>query len=284
VYQLLGTSGFYANDIDSAEKYLAAGLDIYKRNEARPVDLYPRAFTSHFLGLIAKNWLKEGRSIDATLIEARGHLEEAAEQLKEKPGEFLTPVTLAEVQGYIEADRPIASQRLAEHAEALRLLRESKPSGLDENQQAIYGRVFMYSGNLKQLSGDLEGARRDFAFAVAEGAGPFAVLSQAATETGQERHMHFLDGLQALESSEAFKKPEITGRGVALAWATIASHETKDEVRSARYLKDLTMLQVEARSAGGRQPLFFSPISKTLCLFEKLKEETVGFVSSAVTS
>jgi len=279
VYQLLGVSAFYANDIDTAERYLKRAQEIYKGNAARPEDVFPRAFASYFLGLISKNWLRESRYLEDELKEARQSLEEAAQTLKDdKAGEFLIPVTLAEVLSYSPTNQQQASDLLVERITEWEKVQKS----LDENQTTLLGRACLLKGNLEYLAGRWQPALTWFQKAEQYiPSSPFPRLSIAhATPRSQQqqRKNDFERGLTVLEASDGLSKPELTGRAIVLAWAVIASHELQDIEKQDKYLKKLDELQTEVRSAGGRQPLFFCPLTKTLCTFAQIRQNLSDYI------
>jgi tetratricopeptide (TPR) repeat protein len=282
VLQLLGVSAFYANDIEWAERHLQRAKQIYRQNEAREQDLFPNAFCSHFLGLIAKNWLREGRFIEATLVEAKTHLQDAMALIGNREGEFLTPLTMAEVLSYSDVDqeaaRVLLDKKLNE-LEALKLV----PDGLNDNQNRLLGRAYLMRGNLAFVGGRLEEAlawyRKADSHRENDYAAQLSIALAIARSEAAARKEQFERGLRTLETSDAIGKREVSTRAIALAWAIIATCETGEPAKRIRHLKALDALKSEIRSAGGRQPLFFCPATKSLCTFDRLKQNLVVFVS-----
>jgi len=72
----------------------------------------PRAFCSHYLGLIDKNWCPVGLDKSVTLEATKRHLQDACELLKADEKELLTPVTLAEVCSYSSRSRATSVAQL----------------------------------------------------------------------------------------------------------------------------------------------------------------------------
>jgi hypothetical protein len=109
--QFLGASAFYANDIGSSEKLLKSARDGYRALSHREDHAKPKAAASFFLGLIAKSWLEQNTRLADGLRTAKGYLREARE-LTPGSGEFLVPITLSEVESYIEGERHAAQLRV----------------------------------------------------------------------------------------------------------------------------------------------------------------------------
>jgi len=276
VHQLLGVSAYYANDVDAATKYLEAAHEMYaEMGDGRPEDLYPRAFCSHFLGLIEKNWRHVERPVEANLTAAIHHLEEANLLLKDSPDEFLTPLTLAEVLSYLEHGRTQARALIDDKISQFQQLRRS-PKGLNDNQRTLLGRAYLLRGNLDFINGDFDAAREYYEKADKEDKQRhFAWLSIAlATDpkSTTKRRNWFDKGLQSLEGSGALKKRETVVRVMVLAWALMASHEIGDKAREERYLQEFKDAESDACIVGRREPLFFCPLTKQQVNFKQLND------------
>jgi hypothetical protein len=197
------------------------------------------------------------------------YLAEASVLLKDKAGEYLVPITLAEVKSYIEADRREALRALNGHIASL----EATGTKMDRNQGRLLVRAYILKGNLEK------GETSTSAYAKAlehDREHPYAKLSLALmTNDESERKRLFKEGLDLLERTKALTKPEITTRGTAIAWTIIAAREIGESVRAADHLRVLQSLESEALSTGGRVPLFFSPIAKRLVTFDEL-QQTAG--------
>jgi len=99
-------------------------------------------------------------------------------------------------------------------------------------------------------------------------------MAQATTNGKSEMGVKcFRDGLSLLEGpSGAFSKHETSTRVSAFAWANIPAREIGDEAAMGKYTKELEAAAALARPVGGRAPLFFFPIEKTVVDFAHLKE------------
>ena len=87
VCQRIGTSAFYANDIQYAHSLLTRSWDTYSKLEqatGRCPDehLKPRVSAAFFLGLIAKSWIGDNQNTDSALGEANKRLKEAEDLLQ----------------------------------------------------------------------------------------------------------------------------------------------------------------------------------------------------------
>jgi tetratricopeptide (TPR) repeat protein len=284
VYQLLGVGAFYSNDIDAAARYLERGLEIYGNDDAPAESLFPQAFCSHFLGLVEKNWCHVDRPLEANLAAARKHFEEAARRQRTREGEFLTPVTLAEVLSYSEQT---ASDALAQLQDILdRLNRVKSKQALDENQQMLLGRALLLMGNLEFAAAHREQALSWYTKANEHNTrNAYAILSmaQATDPTDAEVRMErFRSGLASLENSGALSKQENTARLLAVAWAMIAASEIGDESVQRKYTREMELATAYVRPVGGRAPLFFCPVTKKLVTFEQLRANVSAYVKTKV--
>ena len=274
IYELLGISAFYTNDIDEAVRCLERGLQIYGSEDAPAEHLFPQAFCCHFLGLVEKNWCHLDRPAEANLASAQRHLEEAARRLQTKKNEFLTPLTLAEVLSYSEPTREAARSQLETCIERLTSLKEE--SGLDANQDALLGRALLMRGNIDYLNRDMNQALNWYGRANSQNAqSAYAILSMAQATTNGESEVRverFRTGLKLLEGpSGPLSKREASTRISALAWANIAAREVADEAATGKYIKELEAAGSSARPVGRRVPLFFCPIEKTMVTFGQLR-------------
>jgi len=286
VYQLLGVGAFYTNDVDAAARYLELGLEIYGTDDAPAESLFPQAFCSHFLGLVEKNWCHVDRPLEANLAAARKHFEEAARRQRTREGEFLTPVTLAEVLSYSEQTWADARTLLQDILD--RFDRVKSKQVLDENQQMLLGRTLLLMGNLDFAATHHEEALLWYTKAHEHnGRNPYAILSmaQATDQTQPEvRIERFRSGLSSLENSGALTKRENTARLLAVAWATIAASEIADESMQRKYTREMELATAFVRPVGGRAPLFFCPVTKKLVGFEQLRAALSAFTKTKVNA
>ena len=274
VYQLLGASALYANDIESAERKLERAYEIYSRLQSKGsrTTNHPHAACCYFLALIEKNWKSNGLETEENLSKAKRYLEEARALLEDAVDEFLVPVTLAEVSSYSESNRLAASKMLDRTIEELCSIPKRNP-----NQESLLQRAYLLRGNLDFLDGFPDKALERYAKASKMNPNnPYAMLSTAQTESLKamkgDSQSHYRDGLRLLKESKALEKQELSGRVLALAWAIIAAHELGDQSEEHERWKELEVVGDTAREVNKRKPLFFSPVAKTIVTFGELKQ------------
>src|SRR5262249_743963 len=86
VFQLMGISAYYANDIDAAVAHLERADRLYDGTTNLPPDqILPRAYTKHFLGVAAKNWTHEEAPRHANLDHAEAYLSAAQQSVEAQP-------------------------------------------------------------------------------------------------------------------------------------------------------------------------------------------------------
>ena len=98
-------------------------------------------------------------------------------------------------------------------------------------------------------------------------------MAQATTNGKSEMGVNcFRDRLSLLEGpSGGLSNHETSTRASALAWANIAAREIGDEAAMGKYTKELEAAAALAWPVGGRAPLFFCPIEKTMVDFAHLR-------------
>jgi tetratricopeptide (TPR) repeat protein len=255
----------------------------------------PRAFCSHYMGLIDKNWCPAGQDKGNNLEMAKRHLQQAWELLKASEREFLTPVTLSEVCSYSSRDRESAIEQLGswkagkfedntvefESGTIKRMIDFSrKPGGLDPNQSDLLTRALLIRGNIEYVERRHDKALLYYDLASQhDGENPYALLSIAqATDDPQTKASLFAKGWEALQGSDNLKKREMFGRVLALAWAVIANHELQQRLPLSKYLKELKVFKTSVRSVGKRDPLFFCPLTKNQVFFSELVENLSDWI------
>ncbi|MBS1824297.1 MAG: hypothetical protein JST93_03165 [Acidobacteria bacterium] len=290
VCQRIGTSAFYANDIEYAQELLDRAWNTYKTFEDSkgtfPEDYrLPRATTAFFLGLIAKSWIGEGQELAKALNEARKWIGAAQDLIngdKERARtEFQIPVTHAEVLSYIESTRNDARQVLGDigiYDKNAIITRLERVATRDDNQQRLLARAYLIRGNVEQAVGR---DPKDYYDRARQHDPEYAYTTLAlasATKETEERRVLFTAGLDALKP--LLDKPEVTAMALALAWATIATHELNRTAERDKYLQRLQNIQATGSiNAGDRQPLFFNPLSKNLCRLNELLESISEYVT-----
>jgi tetratricopeptide (TPR) repeat protein len=276
VCQLVGTSSFYANDVGFADRLLRRARDGYRAQPFREDHRDPMAAASFFLGLVAKSWIEENRRLEDGLGDAKRCLEEAQDLLKSNKGEFLVPITLCEVLSYIQNDRRRAADALAGHIDVMSALETP-----DENQQKLLVRAHLLKGNLAKAEVAIASYREAQRL---DPKNPYATLSIAMlTEDVDKREQGFRLGLSALRENKSLEKTEMTTRATAIVWAAVACHEVHDDKGLEVQLKTSDRLEAGTISTGGRVPLFFCPITKTLCRFDALRENLKAQLKPSAT-
>jgi hypothetical protein len=292
VCQRIGTSAFYANDIDYGRELLAKAWTIFQKYEDErsgfPDDyLMARIAAAFFLGLIAKSWIGESQTPEQSLGEAKKWLVAAADLLRRNERraqrDVQIPITLAEVLSYIDGTRAEAREILGTPEETSGpaiIPRLQSTTDRDENQQKLLSRACLIRGNLehdrsKPAAPFYEAALRH------DPKNAYAILSLAlATNEPTKRAVLFRDGSEALRPH--LEKQELTAVALARAWAAIAAHELGDPATAAVYSKSLEGIRASgAANAGGKQPLFFDPISKRLARLEDLIEAITTYLHPA---
>ena len=147
MFQLIGISAFYSNDIASAFKQLSEADRIYGTKSPRPDDAMSRAYTKHFLGVAAKSWRKTGDVERGNVNEAYEYLSKAAEIVKDDPKQFLIPLTMAEILSYRSDQKQAAADMVDEIIRRFEAL--EKTVKLDANQHSLFVRTFLLKGNLE---------------------------------------------------------------------------------------------------------------------------------------
>ncbi|MGD0283575.1 MAG: hypothetical protein ABSB95_14575 [Dissulfurispiraceae bacterium] len=269
VLQLLGISAFYSNDIASAIKQLSEADRIYEDKLPPSEDPKSRAYTKHFLGVIAKNWRKKDDITLGNVNEAYGYLSKASEIFKNEPKQFLIPVTLAEILSYLPDMRAVAAVKIDEIIE--RFIALGKKAPLDPNQHSLFVRTLLLKGNLCMTENKHDEAEKCYSDAIhKDSQNPYGHLSLLHAQ-GSSDIEKWKNALSQLERSGATKKPETVTKVIAIVWAVIAAHKGEDNSSQNRYLNDLQSLGTSS-SLIDREPLFFSPLAKDLEDFKTLKE------------
>lgn len=275
VCELLGASAFYANDIAHAVQLLGLAERKYAAAPERADDVGPKAATFYFQALIAKSWADGTESVGDALRRAKNKLQVASDRLAHRVGEFLVPVTLAEIESYL---RPVSAEARERIDKVVRDL-EAVPAR-NENQARLLVRAWLLRGNIDP--GDA-GARQAYERALShDPESPYAMLSIALScADGHEREDWFTRGLQALRETRMLEKHEFTTRATALSWAVIAARELGDRGEES-YRRELESIAAAAVNTGGRVPLFFSPVTKQPCKFEELLLDVTRHVRGQV--
>ncbi|MFA5363419.1 MAG: hypothetical protein WC335_09335 [Candidatus Omnitrophota bacterium] len=278
-YQL-GVSAFYDNDIIAASDLLERAKAVYdKLGESIRTTRHrnPYAFCHHFLGLIEKNWCRNGMTIEASLEKAKEYLKRATEILGQDPMELLSPLTLAEIQSYLAHNREDAYSLIQD---CIKKTDDLKNTGkkLNPNQQNLLVRAYLLKGNLEYIKTNYETSKNSYVSALNEKPGNFyALFSQGLVSLKlkpSDAKILFRESLNSFRGSNLLNKPELTTRGTILAQAVIAAHYS-DDSKKDDYLNLFRNLLNRTLQVGDRNPLFFSPTTKKLVTAEQLRNEVV---------
>jgi tetratricopeptide (TPR) repeat protein len=278
VYQLIGISSFYSNDIASAFKQLSEADRIYENNTPRPEDTMSRAYTKHFLGVAAKNWRRMGDVERGNVNEAYEHLSKADVIVKDDKKQFLIPVTLAEILSY-RSDKKQAADKVNEIIKRFETL-EINNEELDANQLSLWERLLLIKGNIEMTVNEFDDAELSYRKVFEKNKkNVFAHLSLLAAQKSTD-NAEWQEALSLLERSGAIRKKETITKVIAIAWAIIAAHEVNDAPRVERYLNDLKSIGATLLHIAHREPLFFSPLSKNIEEFATLKDQLSKYIAT----
>ena len=285
VFQLIGISAFYSNDIASAFKQLGEADRIYETKSPRPDDAKSRAYTKHFLGVAAKNWRKTGDVARGNINEAYEYSSKADEIVKGDPQQFLIPVTLAEILSYRSDQKQDATAMVDKIIDRFKKLENQV--NLDANQHSLFVRTLLLKGNLEMTENKFDQAVCFYDEALKKDSKN--AYTHLSLLHAQKLRGDIVDSekwekaLLLLESSGTTKKRETITRVIALVWAVIAAHEGNVSIKE-RYLKDLDSIGTTLSSIAHREPLFFSPISKDLVDFTDLKTQLSQYLKTGTLS
>jgi tetratricopeptide (TPR) repeat protein len=222
------------------------------------------AFTHYFRALIHKSW--------EDLSEAQHEIEQSAKHL-EGPGEFLTPVTKAEILSYIVGDESRCQtllQELIERMDNVEAALKNDGKALDANQLRLRVRILVLYGNTYFEQRRFEEALTKYTMALKYSPSDYYALASAAqcySELGDSvaAAAHFRQSLEAIERSGDFrKKRERTTRAVIAVIAANAAKRCNDAIRWEQYDRDARDLLGGILDVDGLSPKFFSPSSKRL--------------------
>jgi hypothetical protein len=273
IFQLMGTSAFYANDIASALSQLKDADDIFNSCPFRPDYGLKHAYTKYFLGLIEKNWQQETGVTRSNLKAAFDYLQKACDLVKEDNKQFLIPITFAEVQSYRDDQRDDANRLIDD---ILNRFDRIGYESLDNNQRSLFMRTNLLKGNILFKAKDPTCCNWYRNVFERNKTNAYAHLSYAHSlppNKAQEAGEHWKLGLNYLISSGAVRKRETTTRVMALTWAIVAATKCNDKNSLEGYGNELESASKNLQSIGQRIPLFFSPISKDLLTIEDLKNQ-----------
>lgn len=267
--QLLGTSALYANEIKEAEQKLHESDNLFADCQVSEYD-FPRSYAKHFRALLEKNWRIEGAAEGSNFSLARDLLE-AAWNIQHRPaGNFIIPVTLAEVCSYLPSKRDEAHKFLdviIDHAGC------KQGKFKDDNQRDLYQRAYIIKANIAYLEEDFAQAQELFERAVhVNDRNPYAVLSLAHSKRKPKApSSEWQRGIDLLKESKALDRSEPSSRGTALAWAIIAYRSVQRDTERRFELGRLEALVAQMKNPiAHRLPLVFCPVRKVMVSFQDL--------------
>lgn len=266
-----GVIAFYDNDVIEAKSYLDRAALSRAGDHNGELKTNPNyknrfAFIHYYRALIQKNW--------GDLSEAQHEIEQSAKLLEDQTGEFLTPVTKAEILSYIPGDEERCQadlQTLLHRIEELEAAAKSKGQGLDMNQIKLRNRMLVLCGNTYFVRDNKSrDALARYTEAVAFNSNDYYALAAAARcqqAQGDQAAaaIHFRQCLDAIErSGDARRKRERSTRaGIAITGAN-AAKGCGDDVRYEQYAREARELLSGNLAVDGMSPKFFSPSTKRL--------------------
>ncbi|HEY4678799.1 MAG TPA: hypothetical protein VIJ01_16655, partial [Candidatus Angelobacter sp.] len=264
-----GVLAYYDNNViealayfDRSAQYRAQDHDVeLTTNEAYRMWF---AFVHYFRALIQKNW--------GELSEALHEIEQSAKLLETRIGEFLTPVTKAEILSYIIGDERRCRaelQGLLNRITELENAAVNQGKKLDANQTRLRTRMLVLLGNTYFVANEFSDALNQFKLALQFSPNDYYALASAAQcykKLGDGPSAeHFKRCLDLIERSGDFRrKRETIVRAVIAALAAHAAHGCSDHLRYEQYAREARDLLSGDLAVDGLLPKFFSPATKRL--------------------
>lgn len=264
-----GVLAYYDNNViealayfDRSAQYRAQDHDVeLTTNEAYRMRF---AFVHYFRALIQKNW--------GELSEALHEIEQSAKLLETRIGEFLTPVTKAEILSYIIGDERRCRaelQGLLNRITELENAAVNQGKKLDANQTRLRTRMLVLLGNTYFVANEFSDALNQFKLALQFSPNDYYALASAAQcykKLGDGPSAeHFKRCLDLIERSGDFRrKRETIVRAVIAALAAHAAHGCSDHLRYEQYAREARDLLSGDLAVDGLLPKFFSPATKRL--------------------
>jgi tetratricopeptide (TPR) repeat protein len=223
------------------------------------------AFVHYFRALIHKNW--------GDLSEAQHEIEQSAKLLKDQAGEFLTPVTKAEILSYNIGDEERCRaelQRLMQRIDDLEAGLKLKGESLNANQVRLRTRMLILWGNTFFVQNAFREAQAQYAKAIGFSPNNYYALASAAQ---CDRAMadeaataeHFRQSLEAIEhSGDLRRKRERITRAVIAVIGANAAKACGDNARRELFEREARELLSGNLAVDGMSPKFFSPSTKRL--------------------
>lgn len=260
-----GVLSYYDNDVIEARELLdraaASRAPDHEGTLKTSPDYRARfAFIHYFQALVHKNW--------GELARARQEIEQSATLLEGHEGEFLAPVTRAEILSYTAGDEDrcrTALEGLLRRAEAIQ-----SAGSLNENQSKLRNRMLVLIGNTYFVRGEFNDALAQYCKAISFNPRDYYALASAAQceqALGSlvDAREHFRACLLAVEASgDIRRKRERITRAVIAVIAAGAARECGDAARFESLAGEARELLSGALSVADMSPKFFSPATKRL--------------------
>jgi tetratricopeptide (TPR) repeat protein len=261
-----GVIAFYDNDPVEAKAYLerSAASRSPDHDAQLEKDDYARrfSFVHYFRALIEKNW--------GDISQARHEIDQSM-RFDKREGEFLTPVTRAEILSYSPGEEETSLHelsRLLERMQAVEADLKSRGKMLDRNQGRLRNRMLVLSGNIHFIGKEFQPALNCYNQAIAFQPRDYYALASAAQSEARlsrpaDAQKHFGDCLEAIERSDDFrrKRERITRVAVAVTAAN-AAKGAGDTDAQERWTRDAREMLSGKLEVDGMSPKFFSPATK----------------------
>lgn len=274
-----GVIAYYDNDIIEAKTYLDRAAQSHAPDHEGELAtnqnyLNRFAFIHYFRALIHKNW--------GDLIEAQHEIEQSAKLLEHQTGEFLTPVTKAEILSYIEGNEErcrIELQGLMRRITDIEAGLKNKDEELNTNQKKLRNRMLVLWGNIHFVQNAFPEALSQYIEAIKFNPNNYYALASAAQchrtlDDEDAAVAYFRQSLDAIERSGDFKrKRERITCAVIAVIAAISARACGENERQEQYTREARELLSGNLAVDGMSPKFFSPSTKRLVDAEELLKE-----------
>ena len=283
--QHLGVFAYYADhNYEGAITYLGDAIKLFGDQVVDDQFKPAQAWARHFLGVLKKNWPLRIEPPGTSLRQAQELLDAAEAYLTMQSGQFLTPLTHAEVLSYLPDQHDAADAKAAKIVDLLEGLCTSKKA--DRIQMGLLPRAYLLRGNIAHMRRDRPGACNFFAQARdAAETNPYTWLSLAeATVDADSATPHWTKGLSLLPRPPAADKPETSTRILVFSWGILASHFLADSDSLKAYRTAFEEIGSLIEKEGKYTPLFFSPTTKNLVPFDELSHQLAERLSKRAAS
>ncbi|HZT76407.1 MAG TPA: hypothetical protein VFA27_07105 [Vicinamibacterales bacterium] len=272
--QRLGVFAYYADyDVDGSIEYLSDAVKLFGDQPADDQFKPGQAWARHFLAVLKKNWPLRLEVPGSSLRQAQGLLAAAEAYLSIEAGQFLTPLTHAEVLSYLDGDKKAAIEKVTRITQLIEERRDKKLA--DSVQLGLLPRAYLLRGNLSQMNGNTAEACEYFKTATElDERNAYAWLSRAeVTPPSADARSGWQTGLSLLPSPPAREKPETSARVLVFSWGILAAHAVGNKLLFDSYRAALDEIGAVLEKDGKYTALFFSPITKRLADFDQLNRQ-----------